>query len=59
MDPEPHKKSDEHKNSDSEVATSNLKIMTKAEQINHLIIQKGFLKIKVNSHISVPSAQKK
>lgn len=32
-----------------------LKIMTKAEQINFLIMKKGFLKVKVNSHISVPN----
>lgn len=35
-----------------------LKIMTKAEQINFLIMKKGFLKVKVNSHISVPNIVK-
>lgn len=29
--------------------------MTKAEQINYLILQKGFVKVKVTSHISVPA----
>lgn len=33
--------------------------MTKAEQINYLIMEKGFLKVKVNSHISVPNPLKK
>lgn len=30
------------------------KIMSKSEQINYLILHKGFLKVKVTSHISIP-----
>ena len=31
--------------------------MSKAEQINELILHKGFAKVRVNSHFSIPSTK--
>lgn len=32
--------------------------MTKVDQINYLILQKGYMKVKVNSFFSVPTQSK-